>query len=144
VFDGTVGGFKGSDTLTSATSGTLLFATTADSSQIGAYAVDGSGLSANAGNYVFAQDPANATALIITPRVDPLPTDGALDALVGAIASALQAEGAVPFRRNADVEVDGRALCNPRPDLRRTQQVENAAFARAGAGIRLPSGVSVQ
>ena len=91
TFGGTVDGFKGSDTLTSATSGTLVFATTAaDASQIGAYAIDGSGLSANAGNYVFAQDPANATALTITPRVD----DGALDGLVGAITSALQAEGA--------------------------------------------------
>ena len=35
---------------------------------MGAYAIDGAGLAANNGNYIFVQDGANATALSITPR----------------------------------------------------------------------------
>ncbi len=65
-FSGTVTGFVNGDTLASATTGTLAWnspATTA--SNAGAYAIDGAGLSANHGNYVFAQAPANATALTV-------------------------------------------------------------------------------
>jgi hypothetical protein len=65
---GGVTGFVSGDTLASATSGTLNFSTTATaSSQSGVYPIDGSGLSANYGNYVFGQAPANATALTIEP-----------------------------------------------------------------------------
>ena len=66
---GSVSGFVGSETLASATSGTLAFNTLADNtSHVGAYAIDGAGLAANNGNYIFVQDGANATALSITPR----------------------------------------------------------------------------
>jgi hypothetical protein len=82
VFSGSVSGFVNGQTLASATTGTASFtspATTA--SAAGAYAVDGSGLTANHGNYVFTQAPGNATALTITaaktaPAPTPTPTPG--------------------------------------------------------------------
>jgi filamentous hemagglutinin family protein len=140
TFAGNVAGFVGTDTQASATSGTLLFATAApDSSRIGAYAVDGSGLSANFGNYLFVQDARNATALLITPRAVPGPEDG-FDGLLGAVASALQAQGdCVVLLRD-----EGRVPCDAQTDGRARHAAGNAAFARDGAGIQLPSGVSVQ
>jgi hypothetical protein len=66
AFGGTVNGFVGSDTLTNATTGTLVFTSPATpSSGVGYYAIDGSGLSAT--NYTFVQAAANATALDILP-----------------------------------------------------------------------------
>src|ERR1019366_926680 len=48
--------------------GSLGFSTAATpSSNVGSYAVTGSGLTANNGNYVFTQAPANAVAFAITP-----------------------------------------------------------------------------
>jgi hypothetical protein len=68
TLSGTVNGFVAGDTLASATSGALNFTTSAaPKSNVGSYAVTGSGLTANNGNYVFAQAPANATALTINP-----------------------------------------------------------------------------
>jgi hypothetical protein len=65
---GTVTGFVNGDTLVNATTGVLGFATTATSaSNTGSYAINGSGLTANNGNYTFVQAPANATALIVNP-----------------------------------------------------------------------------
>ena len=56
---GTVTGFVNSET-TSVLTGTMLFSTTATStSNVGSYAIDGSGLTANHGNYVFAQAAGN-------------------------------------------------------------------------------------
>lgn len=66
AFDGTVSGFRLSDTQTNATSGQLGFSTSATAaSNVGAYAIDGSGLSAS--NYVFVQATGNASALGVTP-----------------------------------------------------------------------------
>jgi len=66
ALSGTVGGFVNSDTLASATTGTLSFTTAAtSSSNVGRYAITGSGLSA--ANYVFVQASPNSTALSITP-----------------------------------------------------------------------------
>ena len=68
VFTGNVAGFKNGETIATATTGTLAFTTTATpASNVGSYAIDGSGLTANNGNYVFVQDPGNATALTINP-----------------------------------------------------------------------------
>ncbi len=72
TFTGTVGasGLVNGDTLTSATSGTALFTSTATTgSNIGSYAINGSGLTATNGNYTFTflQAAGNATALTITP-----------------------------------------------------------------------------
>ncbi len=67
-FTGTVTGFVNNQTLASATTGSAAFtsATTA-STAAGNYAIDGAGLTANHGNYVFTQAPTNASALTITP-----------------------------------------------------------------------------
>jgi filamentous hemagglutinin family protein len=66
VLTGMVTGFVNGDSLASATTGTLIFTTAATSSSPpGVYAINGSGLSANHGNYIFVQDPGNATALTI-------------------------------------------------------------------------------
>lgn len=68
AFTGSVTGFVGGDTLANATTGTLAFSSLADAaSNVGAYAVNGSGLTANKGNYVFTQALSNATALTINP-----------------------------------------------------------------------------
>jgi hypothetical protein len=70
---GSVGGFVGSDTQANATTGTLSFTTTATSSSgVGNYAINGSGLAANNGNYTFVQAAGNATALSILPLVTPV------------------------------------------------------------------------
>ncbi len=69
TFGGAVTGFVAGDTLTGATTGTLAFtATAASASNVGAYAINGAGLTANHGNYVFVQAASNATALTVTRR----------------------------------------------------------------------------
>jgi hypothetical protein len=66
VNSGTVTGFVGADTVVNATSGTLLFSSPAtSSSNVGNYAINGGGLVANYGNYVFVQASANSAALTI-------------------------------------------------------------------------------
>jgi len=70
---GSVGGFVGSDTPANATTGTLAFTTPAtSSSSVGLYAINGSGLTANNGNYAFVQAGVNATALSLLPLVTPV------------------------------------------------------------------------
>ena len=62
---GSVKGLLGSDTVASDTTGALVWTTPlTDSNAVGSYAINGSGLSA--ANYVFAQDPTNATALSVS------------------------------------------------------------------------------
>ncbi|HWX66580.1 MAG TPA: YDG domain-containing protein [Rhodanobacter sp.] len=64
---GTLVGFVPGDSQANATTGTLVWTTTANGSSLpGQYAIDGSGL--GAANYVFVQDPANASALTVLPR----------------------------------------------------------------------------
>jgi hypothetical protein len=77
AFGGTVTGFVNAETLASATTGVLTFNSPATvASAAGSYAINGSGLSANNGNYVFDQAPGNATALTITPSQQPSLPDG--------------------------------------------------------------------
>ena len=72
---GTITGYVNSQNQSTATTGTLLFSTNATSaSGAGSYPINGSGLAANNGNYIFVQAPANATALTITPAPAPTPT----------------------------------------------------------------------
>jgi filamentous hemagglutinin family protein len=73
TFAGSVTGFVNGETLSSATTGLLLFSSPATVySAAGNYAINGSGLTANFGNYVFAQAAGNATALTVTaPLVSP-------------------------------------------------------------------------
>jgi filamentous hemagglutinin family protein len=68
VFTGTVTGFVNNETLVSATTGAAAFISPASaSSAAGSYAINGSGLTANYGNYVFTQAASNATALAVIP-----------------------------------------------------------------------------
>jgi len=63
---GTVTGFVANDTLSIATSGTLTWFTNAiSSSKAGSYFINGSGLTAKNGNYIFVQAPSNATAMTV-------------------------------------------------------------------------------
>jgi hypothetical protein len=72
LFTGTVTGLVGRDTLASATTGTLLWSTPATpTSAPGSYPIDGSGLTANFGNYTFVQAAGNATALTLGPTLPP-------------------------------------------------------------------------
>ena len=65
---GTVTGFVLNQTQATATTGTLSFNTAAtQASNVGTYAINGSGLTATNGNYTFVQAAGNATALTITP-----------------------------------------------------------------------------
>jgi len=88
---GTVTGFKGGDTLASATTGSLQWNGTASpASGPGLYAVNGSGLSA--ANYVFVQAPGNATALELKAGLPAsAPQQRAQDASAQAIDTAVQA-----------------------------------------------------
>ena len=68
TFTGTVTGFANGQTLATATTGTLAFSSSATTgSNVGVYTINGSGLTANNGNYLFAQAAGNATALTIDP-----------------------------------------------------------------------------
>jgi hypothetical protein len=72
TLSGSVNGFVSGDNQGNATTGTLIFTTPAtSSSSVGGYAVNGSGLTANNGNYTFVQAAGNATALSILPLVTP-------------------------------------------------------------------------
>ncbi len=97
AFSGAVSGLAGDDTAASALTGTLTFASVAaPGSNVGTYAVTGSGLSANHGNYVFTQHGGNATALSVTPAplavtaADASRTYGAANPGFGAILSGLR------------------------------------------------------
>jgi len=68
AFSGSVTGFVLSDNLANATGGTASFSTSASgASNVGSYAITGSGLTANKGNYIFVQAPGNSSAFTITP-----------------------------------------------------------------------------
>jgi len=68
AFTGSVTGLVNSELLENVTQGVLSFSSNANNaSNVGKYAINGSGLNAVPGNYIFAQAPGNATALDITP-----------------------------------------------------------------------------
>lgn len=72
-FTGTVIGFVNGETIASATTGTLAFTSPATIASLpGSYPIDGSGLTANFGNYVFVQAAGNATALTIMVNTSPV------------------------------------------------------------------------
>jgi hypothetical protein len=146
-----VRGFKGSDTQSNATTGILAFNTVApDSITPGAYPINGSGLSANFGNYVFAQAPTNATALTIRPGGIPNPGGVPPDAYASALSSTAQSESAC-----AEVQVGSQSetLCGAQQNFRPSQQVNlvpgwrrvielgRASLTLEGEGIRLPRDV---
>ena len=70
IFRGSVTGFVNGDDLASATTGTEVFATNATTTSLaGTYAIVGSGLTANNGNYDFIQAVGNAMALTINGTI---------------------------------------------------------------------------
>ena len=82
---GEVTGFVNGQTLADATTGTLAFSTTANAeSNVGTYDIDGSGLSAEYGNYVFAQAAGNAAALTVDPATLTYTASGASQTYGGA------------------------------------------------------------
>ena len=89
AFTGRITGLLGDDTLANATTGQLTFATPATPlSEPGRYAINGSGLAA--GNYVFTQAQANATALILlAPPVVLAPPQDVASSQVQALATIL-------------------------------------------------------
>ena len=102
LFIGRLSGLLGDDTQANATTGQLAFTTPATlAAGPGRYAINGSGL--QAGNYVFTQAPANATALTLAPPVAlPLPQD--------VVSSQLQALATVLPLPRATSPASGRAL----------------------------------
>jgi len=65
---GSVTGFVNNETLSGATTGALTWSTNAtSSSNVGSYYINGSGLTANHGDYTFVQAAGNATAMTINP-----------------------------------------------------------------------------
>ena len=75
LLSGSITGFVGADTQANSTTGTLVFTTDAtNSSPVGSYAIDGSGLTPD-GNYRIVQAPSNATALTISRSQAPLNID---------------------------------------------------------------------
>jgi filamentous hemagglutinin family protein len=68
TLSGTVTGFENGDTLESVTSGTPAYSTTATTtSDVGNYAITGTGLTLTSGNYTLAQASGNSTAYTIDP-----------------------------------------------------------------------------
>ncbi|WP_165390998.1 YDG domain-containing protein [Pseudoduganella lutea] len=85
---GTVTGFKGDDSLASATTGVLVWQAASTQARPGLYPVLGSGLAAL--NYVLVQAPGNAVALEVTAGVSPAnPPQRAQESSTAAIAAAL-------------------------------------------------------
>ena len=81
AFSGSITGFVVGDNQGTATTGTLTFSTpAAANANVGSYALNGSGLAANNGNYTFVQAPANATAFTINPAIINLMGDRVYDA----------------------------------------------------------------
>ncbi|HEY3456790.1 MAG TPA: MBG domain-containing protein, partial [Bryobacteraceae bacterium] len=124
AFTGTVSGLVNGDSLSSATSGSPTFTTTAtNTTHVGTYAINGSGLTANSGNYIFQQAAANASALTITPaelHASVLASDKVYDATTNAVGQIGSLSGIVGAD---DVSVDSSGAAY------------NFAVKNVGAGI---------
>jgi filamentous hemagglutinin family protein len=119
AFGGTVSGFVAEESLASATTGTLAFATTASpQSPAGRYAINGSGLAAQ--NYVFTQAPGNATALTLAEATAPPPPSTPSVDLSGPeeVARVLRAKRDDVIVRVADELPQPQRTLDPHPGLR--------------------------
>ncbi|MFL6604683.1 MAG: autotransporter-associated beta strand repeat-containing protein [Steroidobacteraceae bacterium] len=150
---GTVTGFVAGDTLESATTGTLAFASSiSDSNTAGSFATLGTGLTATSGDYVFVQAPGNATAFVVSPGGETRAPGAPPEAYSGGLASTLRMENscaqlarlgqtsplcalreANATSRTATSLLDGR-----RPALRLPQ----LPVAIVGSGLKLPADAS--
>ena len=147
TFTGAVAGFVGGDTVANATTGTPAFDTDApNSNQLGVFAIDGSGLVANHGNYLFVQAPTNANALQITPQTGPDVPSGTLLDANGAVTTALQTEAVCTDERGGSARTCRGPIAVPVQHVARVAErvtpVAGTSFGREGAGIRLPAGAS--
>jgi len=92
TLNGTVTGFRGGDTLASATTGQLAWqAGTANGAAPGSYPILGAGLAA--ANYEFVQAPGNATALVVRPGET---IRSVTSSATNAVSAALAASSPVP------------------------------------------------
>ena len=125
-FTGNVTGFVDGQTLADATTGTASFnSTTSATSDVGDYAIEGSGLSADHGNYIFAQNAGNATALTITPYTLTASLTGTVDKTYDGTAAATL--GAGNYGLSSTVNGDSISLNDP--------AVGSYATPNAGSGI---------
>jgi filamentous hemagglutinin family protein len=127
---GTVSGFKGGDTLASATTGALQWQSPATAASApGAHPVYGSGLSAP--NYVFVQAPGNASALTLKPDAQASsPSQRAQEGSTEAISSAL----AAVLHPVAPVAMDGAG---------RGAVLDTVSGIRGSASYNAPDGASI-
>ncbi|MEA3176717.1 MAG: hypothetical protein QOI59_240, partial [Gammaproteobacteria bacterium] len=134
---GTVTGFAAGESLTSATTGTLVFSTGISNSNVaGIFASEGSGLAANFGNYVFTQAAGNTSALVIRPSQELRAPDAPSDAYPSALISVTQMEG--PCARYSQ---GGGNSSHCETSFQRVDGLEQLPVALADAGLRLPAGV---
>jgi filamentous hemagglutinin family protein len=131
TFTGVVTGFKGADNLGNATTGVPVFASTVSNTFVpGMYPIWGAGLTANNGNYVFAQAPGNATAFDVVAT-------GQTDALGTVQAQRITRCRDDPFAYAGPVE----SLPCMLPEDRGAAGLPSRPLAIEGSGIRLPEGV---
>ena len=139
AFTGSVGGFVNGESQASATTGTLAFSSPATpTSNVGLYAINGSGLTANNGNYVFAQAAANATALTIDPATLTAGLTGIVEKVYDGTNAAVLASG--NYVLAGVVSSDSVTLNNPTSGLYDSQNagtgkiVSVSGLALSGAG----------
>jgi filamentous hemagglutinin family protein len=143
-FTGSITGFKNQDNLTNATTGTAGFISPATTtSPTGLYAINGEGLTANYGNYVFVQAPSNATALTIKGLDGP--GQGAVDDTHGYHPTPPTSPGStvgggstvnIGFNGNGAVTVGLASDANDIGDLTpRKEGISLPVFTRDGSGV---------
>jgi hypothetical protein len=138
---GTISGFAPGDTLADATTGTVVWSTDAPPyPTLGAYAIDGSGLSA--ANYVIVQAPSNAYALKVTA----MPETAATQRVYGLLNVPLTPPRiATPYgvgSSNLDSDNTGNERRDPDPtasNRRLTDFTGRLALTVVDGGVRLPT-----
>jgi hypothetical protein len=138
---GSVTGFVNNDTLANATGGSETFSTAAIStSNVGSYDITGAGLTANNGNYVFAQAPGNATALTVTSEV------------TNAIAAILSMLSTPPGSSQSSVSTSDGGTATP-ADNDKTDIVVDTSLMSGGVvlpvqivdgGVKMPASFNVE
>jgi hypothetical protein len=148
AFTGTVTGFVAGDTLASATTGALTFASgVTNTNTTGTFASTGSGLSANSGDYVFVQAPGNETALVVLPGGETQAPGAPREAYRGGLASATRAEGScarfpqaagAPSRCDREQDAAGSRPAKLLPAGGRTIGLPRLPVTVLGSGLNLP------
>ena len=134
---GAVTGFVNGQTVATATTGALAFGTSATgASNVGAYAITGSGLTADNGNYVFVQAPANAAALTVNP---------ATLTYVASAATEFTGVSFLPFTGTATGFVDGQSMSSATTGTlsfssAATDQSPPGSYAIVGSGLTANNG----